>query len=70
MLNYYTVHYLNWEDLRRALDCDIEQESGFSYKNIFSGELVAHVTRFVWMTTMTIYFLRTDGANPQIGHGC
>ena len=47
VLNNDTVHYLNWEDLRRALDYDIEQERGFSYKNISSDELVAHVTRFV-----------------------
>lgn len=26
-----TVHYLNWEDLRRALDYDIAQERDFSY---------------------------------------
>ena len=47
VLNYDTVHYLNWEDLRRALDYDIEQERSFSYKNISSDELIAHITRFV-----------------------
>ena len=47
VLNYDTVHYLNWEDLRRALDHDIEQERSFSYKSISSDELIAHVTRFV-----------------------
>ena len=47
VLNNNTVHYLNWEDLRRALDYDIEQERSFSYKNISSDQLVAHVTRFV-----------------------
>lgn len=47
VLNYDTVHYLNWEDLRMALDYDIEQERNFSYKNISSDELIAHVTRFV-----------------------
>ncbi|MBQ6963431.1 MAG: Fic family protein [Paludibacteraceae bacterium] len=47
VLNYDTVHYLNWEDLRRALDHDIEQERSFSYKNISSDELIAHITRFV-----------------------
>jgi fido (protein-threonine AMPylation protein) len=47
VLNNDTVHYLNWEDLRRALDYDIEQERSFSYKNISSDQLVAHVTRFV-----------------------
>lgn len=47
VLNYDTVHYLNWEDLRGALDHDIEQERRFSYKGISSDELIAHITRFV-----------------------
>lgn len=47
VLNYDTVHYLNWEDLRRALDYDIEQERSFSYKSISSDELIVHITRFV-----------------------
>ena len=47
VLNYDTVHYLNWEDLRRALDHDIEQERSYSYKRISSDELIAHITRFV-----------------------
>ena len=34
VLEYDTVHYLNWEDLRRALDYDIEQERGFSYTGL------------------------------------
>ena len=42
-----TVHYLNWEDLRRAIDYDIEQERNFSYKGISQDELVSHVTKFV-----------------------
>ena len=42
-----TVHYLNWEDLRRALDYDIEQERCFSYKGLSSDELITHVSRFV-----------------------
>ena len=29
-----TVNYLNWEDLRRAIDYDINQEREFSYKGI------------------------------------
>ena len=40
VLEYDTVHYLNWEDLRRALDYDIEQERGFSYKGLSSDELI------------------------------
>ena len=47
VLEYDTVHYLNWEDLRRALDYDIEQERSFSYKGLSSDELITHVTRFV-----------------------
>ena len=42
-----TVRYLNWEDLNRALDFDIEQEKNFSYKGISSDSLIAHVTKFV-----------------------
>lgn len=42
-----TVRYLNWEDLTRALDFDIEQEKNFSYKRISSDALIAHVTKFV-----------------------
>ena len=47
VLEYDTVRYLNWEDLRRSLEYDIEQERGFSYKGISSDELIAHITRFV-----------------------
>ena len=43
-----TVNYLNWEDLRRALDYDIEQERTFSYRGIDNDELVAHITKFVF----------------------
>ncbi len=42
-----TVNYLNWEDLHRALDFDIEEERRFSYKGLSNNELVEHVTRFV-----------------------
>ena len=42
-----TVNYLNWEDLHRALDFDIEEERRFSYKGLSKNELVEHVTRFV-----------------------
>ena len=47
VLDSDTIHYLNWEDLRRALDYDIEQERGFSYKGLSSDELISHMTRFV-----------------------
>ena len=42
-----TVSYLNWEDLRRAVDYDIQQERDFSYKGISNDELVAHIANFV-----------------------
>lgn len=42
-----TVNYLNWEDLRRALDYDIEQERQFSYKGISQDEIVTHIAHFV-----------------------
>lgn len=42
-----TVSYLNWEDLHRAIDYDIEQERNFSYKDVGNDDLVAHITKFV-----------------------
>ena len=42
-----TVNYLNWEDLHRALDYDIEQERNFSYRNISHNELITHISKFV-----------------------
>lgn len=41
-----TVNYLNWEDLRRALDYDIQQERDFSYKGLTDVEKVKHLCRF------------------------
>ena len=75
-----TVSYLNWEDLRRAVDYDIQQERDFSYKGISNDELVAHVAKFVsglWQihafgegntrTTgvFTIQYLRSLGFNVE-----
>lgn len=71
-----TVHYLNWEDLRRALDYDIAQEREFSYKGLSISETISHITRFVsglWQihafgegntratAVFTIQYLRTIG---------
>ena len=42
-----TVSYLNWEDLHRAIDYDIEQERNFSYKGISQEEQVSHFTKFI-----------------------
>ena len=47
VLNGDTVNYLNNEDLRRALDYDIEQERQFSYKGLSTDEMITHITRFV-----------------------
>lgn len=41
-----TVNYLNWEDLRRAIDFDIEQERKFSYKGLSADEIITHLSRF------------------------
>lgn len=42
-----TVNYLNWEDLRRAIDYDIEQERNFSYAGLSPDDIIKHITRFV-----------------------
>ena len=42
-----SVNYLNWEDLRRALDWDIEQEKNFSYKGLTDDEKIEHIAKFV-----------------------
>ncbi len=42
-----SVSYLNWEDLRRALDYDIEQERQFSYAGLSPDALTSHITTFV-----------------------
>lgn len=42
-----SVNYLNWEDLRRALDWDIEQEKNFSYKGLTDDEMIEHIAKFI-----------------------
>ena len=42
-----TVNYLNWEDLRRALDYDIKHEREFSYKGLAPDDLITHIASFV-----------------------
>ena len=42
-----TVLYLNWEDLRRAIDYDLEQERAYTYKWKNPDEMISHLTRFV-----------------------
>ena len=47
VLDSDTVNYLNWEDLYRALEFDIEQERQFSYKNLSLEQQVLHIAQFV-----------------------
>lgn len=42
-----TVLYVNSEDIRRALEYDLEQEKNFSYKNLSMDDIVAHIAKFV-----------------------
>ncbi|MBR1902471.1 MAG: Fic family protein [Bacteroidaceae bacterium] len=42
-----TVLYLNWEDLRRAIDYDLEQERAYTYNGKSHDEMISHLTRFV-----------------------
>lgn len=42
-----SVSYLNWEDLRRALEYDIEKERSFSYKGLSQDEMISHISNFV-----------------------
>ena len=42
-----TVNYLNHEDLRRALDYEIDREKRFDYRGLSSNELIEHVAKFV-----------------------
>ena len=42
-----TLNYLNWEDLHRAIDYDIERERAFSYRGISSDDMVIHISHFV-----------------------
>lgn len=42
-----TVLYVNAEDLRRAIEYDLEQERNFSYRGLSLDEIVAHIAKFV-----------------------
>ncbi len=42
-----TVNYLNYEDLRRAIEYDIQQEKAFDYRGLTKEEVAAHIARFV-----------------------
>ena len=42
-----TVLYINSEDLRKALEYDLEQEKNFSYKGLSMDDIVTHIAKFV-----------------------
>lgn len=42
-----TVSYLNCEDLRRALDYEIDKEKQFDYSGLSSDEMIEHIAKFV-----------------------
>ncbi len=42
-----TVLYGRWQDLRMALEYDIDQERQFDYTGLSMNEVIAHLTRFV-----------------------
>ena len=42
-----SVNYLNWEDLRKALDWDIEQEKKFQYTGLSDDEKMEHIAKFI-----------------------
>ncbi len=42
-----SVSYLNWEDIRRAVDYDIAQEKAFSYKGLDEEAVVNHLAKFI-----------------------
>ena len=73
-----SVDYLNWEDLRRALDFDIQQEREFNYKGLTDEQKIKHICYFVsglWQihpfcegntrttAVFTIQYLRSIGYN-------
>lgn len=77
-----SVSYLNWEDLRRALDYDLERERHFSYRGLSAEETAAHLARFVaglWQihpfcegntrttAVFLIQYLRSIGFNADNG---
>ena len=73
-----SVVYLNWEDLRCALDFDIQQEREFDYKGLTEEQKIKHICSFVsglWQihpfcegntrttAVFTIQYLRSIGYN-------
>lgn len=42
-----TVRYLNWEDLYRALEWEIDREKTFSYRGLNESEKIEHMANFL-----------------------
>lgn len=42
-----TVRYLNWEDLYRALEWEINREKNFSYRGLNENEKIEHIANFL-----------------------
>ena len=75
-----TVRYMNWEDLRMALDYEIQRERAFVYKGKSKDEVITHLAQFVsglWQihafregntrttAVFTILYLRSLGFNVE-----
>ena len=60
-----SVNYLNWEDLRRALDWDIEQEKNFSYKGLTDDEKIEHIAQHGRLMHGVLEVLRIGKAARQ-----
>lgn len=73
-----TVSYLNYADIRPAIEYDLEKERLFSYKGLSPYEMIAHIAQFVsglWQihafgegntrttAVFTILYLRSIGFN-------
>jgi Protein involved in cell division len=73
-----TVLYVNSEDIKRAIEYDLEQEKNFSYKGLSTEETIEHIAKFVsnlWQihpfaegntrttAVFTIKYLRSIGFN-------
>ena len=71
-----SVHYGRWQDLRMAIEYDLEQERQFDYSPLDKGQMVEHLAKFVagiWQThpfregntrttaVFTIKYLRSQG---------
>lgn len=78
VLDGASVSYLNWEDLRAAIDWEIAQEKAFRYSGLSADDMVKHLATFVsglWQihpfgegntrttAVFTIQYLRSMGFN-------